>query len=32
VTHEADKLPDTITHVLNLEGGEVVSKGPQFGD
>jgi molybdate transport system ATP-binding protein len=26
VTHEADELPKSITHVLNLDGGEVVGK------
>jgi molybdate transport system ATP-binding protein len=35
VTHEADELPGTITHVLNLEGGEVIGKrlrGSGFGN
>jgi molybdate transport system ATP-binding protein len=27
VTHEKDELPQTITHVLNLNGGKVISKG-----
>jgi len=26
VTHETDELPKSITHVLNLDGGEMVGK------
>lgn len=28
VTHETDELPESITHVLRLDGGEVIDKKP----